>query len=133
MPTRKSASALTAALLKVAAEDLPAGAARAGREWIRCLCIETLGHLGSPGENNAVFKLMADTVADSKLRFSTRAAAAESLGRLDYAGAAGINPAETAAALGQFVDRRLHRGTAEGQGCGDPVSGRQLQGDCSSV
>lgn len=118
---------LTATLLKVAAEDLPAGMGRAGREWIRCLCLENLSHLGSPGENNAVFKLMAETVADSKLRLSTRATAAESLGRLDYAGAAGIKGAEAAAAIGQFLLDVCNRELPKAKDA-DTATGRQVQG-----
>ena len=53
--------------------------------------------------------------------------AAESLGRLDYAGAAGINAAETAAALAQFIIDVCARELPKAKDA-DPVSGRQLQG-----
>ncbi len=94
---------LTAAMLKLAASDLPAGAAAAGREWILAQAIETLGLLGSVGEKNAVFGMMIKTVSDAKLSYAVRGIAAESLGRLNYSGVAGINPVEAAAVLGQFV------------------------------
>jgi hypothetical protein len=89
-------------LLKLAASDLPEGPAGPGREWILGQALETLGILGSAGENGAVAKQMLKTVADSKLSFSTRTIAAESLGNLSYAGV-GINPVEATAALGQFA------------------------------
>jgi hypothetical protein len=93
---------LTAAMLKLAAAD-PAAGAGAGREWILAQALETLGRLGSVGENNAAFKTMLKAVSDAKISFSTRTIAAESLGRLNYAGVAGINPVAAAAVLGQFA------------------------------
>ena len=98
--TRKS---LSTAMLKLAAEDLPGGPAEAGREWILAQAIGVLGRLGSVGDNNAVFKLLVKKTADAKLSFATRSIAAESLGRLNYSGAAGINALETAAIVSQFV------------------------------
>jgi hypothetical protein len=95
--------AVTSAMLGLASNDLPAGSDRSGREWILGQAVETLGSLGAVGENNAVFKLLLKTVADSKLSRSTRAIAAEALGRLNYNGAAGISPLETGKVLGRFV------------------------------
>lgn len=46
---------------------------------------------------------MLKAVGDNKLSLSTRSTAARSLGRLNYTEAAGINPMEPAAALGQFL------------------------------
>ena len=94
---------LSTAMLKLAAEDLPGGPAEAGREWISAQAIGVLGRLGSVGDNNAVFKLLVKKTADAKLSFATRSIAAESLGRLNYSGAAGINALETAAIVSQFV------------------------------
>ncbi len=106
---------LTAALLKVAADDLPAGATRDGREWILRQALEILGRSGSVGENNAVFTLLAKTLSDAKLPLKIRTAAAESLGRLNYSGATGINPADVAAILGQLAHRCLYGGIAASQ------------------
>jgi hypothetical protein len=94
---------LTAVLLHLAADEMPAGTARDGREWILRQAIDILGRLGSVGENNAVFRLLANTVSNAKLPLKTRTAAAESLGRLDYSGASGINAADVAAVLGQLA------------------------------
>ena len=58
-------------------------------------------------QDNAVFKAMLKTVSETKLPLCTRSIAAESLGRLNYSGAAGIDPAEAAAALGTVRRRRL--------------------------
>ncbi len=95
---------LTAAMLRLAAVDPPAGPAAVGREWILAYALETLGYLDSVGENNAVYKALVKAVADNKLSLRTRDIAVASLGRLKYGGAGGINPVEAAAALGQFVD-----------------------------
>ena len=54
-----------------------------GGAWILAQALETLGVLGSVGENNAVFQAMLKTVADDKLPFLVRSAAADSLGRLE--------------------------------------------------
>ena len=94
---------LAVAMLKLASANIPASPAGPGREWLRSQAIETLGRLGSVGDNDGVFNLLLKNVADSKLSFSTRCIAAESLGRLNYAGTGGISPVDTAAILGQFV------------------------------
>jgi hypothetical protein len=124
---------LTGSLLEIAKDDLPDGAQRAGREWLLAQALETLGNLGSPGEGNAVFKAMGKAMADQKLRFSTRCIAAEAMGRLNYANAAGINAVQTAAAVGQFaldtcgdVSQLLKDGDP-------PVSRRRLKQGVSSA
>jgi hypothetical protein len=73
------------------------------RQWICRRAIDTLGRFGSVGENNAVFNAILKIVADIKLSLYTRSTAAETLGRLNYTGAAGINAVEAAAMLGRFV------------------------------
>jgi hypothetical protein len=118
---------LSAAVLHVAADDLPPGANRAGREWILGQSLETLGLLGSVGENNAVFTTILKTVSDAKLSLRTRNIAAESLGRLNYSGAAGIDAAETAAALGQFVIDVCAEELRRAKDTGYPVSRRRMQ------
>ena len=94
---------LTAAMLRLATADLPTGPSASGCAWIRAQAIETLGALGSVGNNNAVFDAMLKTVADDKLPFFTRSAAADSLGQLNYSSATGIRPVETATTLGQYA------------------------------
>ncbi len=94
---------LTAAMLRLAAADPPAGPSAAGRQWILAQGLRTLGLLGSPGDGNAVLKAMLAALADAKLSLSTRCVAADSVGRLKYSDAAGIDPVETAATLGRFA------------------------------
>lgn len=102
LPAAEVRKTLTTDLLKLASSDLPEGPETQGRDWILGQAIEILGALGSAGENGAIAKQMLKAVADSKLSFSTRTIAAESLGNLSYAGA-GINPVEATAVLGQFA------------------------------
>lgn len=99
---------VTAAMLKiVAAVDPPgesaAGEGATGREWICRRAMDTLACLAAVGQNNVVFEAMLKTLADAKLSISTRSTAAESLGRLNYTGATGINAADVVAKLGQFL------------------------------
>jgi hypothetical protein len=94
---------LTAAMLRVTAEDPPAGPAAPGREWILGQAVETLGLLKSVGEDAAVYKALLKTVDDGKLRLCTRCIAAASLGKLNYADAAGIDPSQAAGTLAQLA------------------------------
>jgi hypothetical protein len=100
-PTNRSL--LIAAMLRLAAADLPAGPAGPGRAWILGQAVKTLGLLGELGADNAVFKALLKIVADGKLPLSVRAVAADALGRLGCAGATGLGAADAAAAVGQFV------------------------------
>jgi len=118
---------LTAAMLHVAADDLPAGSARGGREWILGQALDILGRLGAVGENNAVFTLLTKTLADDKLSLYTRTRAAEALGRLNYAGASGINPVATAALLGQFAIDACREELQRAKKTSDPVSNRLVK------
>ena len=108
---------VAAAVLKAAAAEGPGDA---GHQWIIAQAIETLARFNSVGDDNAVFKLMAKTLADNKLSLSTRSIAADSLGRLNYSAATGINAADTAAVLGQFLvdacveELRLAKSTGKG-------------------
>ena len=117
---------LGAAMLRLAAAELPTGAAAPGRAWIRAQAIETLGALGSVGENNAVFKTLLDAVADAKLPLSVRIAAANSLGNLDYSSAGGINPSEAATALGQLAADACANELQLAKDSGGAVSRRRL-------
>jgi len=94
---------LTKAMLGLVADDPPTGPAAPGRRWILAQAVETLGLLRALGEENAVYKAMLKIVSETKLPLGVRCVAAESLGRLNYSGAAGIDPVEAASALGQLA------------------------------
>lgn len=118
---------LAAAMLKLASADIPSSLAGPGREWLRGQAMETLGRLGLVGDNNGVFNRLLKDVADSKLTFSTRGIAVESLGRLNYAGTAGISPVDTAAILGQFVIEACGNELRLSKETGKPVSRRRMK------
>ena len=90
-------------MLRLATADVPSGSALSGRAWMVAQAAETLGDLHAVGENNDVFTALLKIVANAKLPFLVRCAAADALGKLDYSSAGGINPVETAAALGQLA------------------------------
>jgi hypothetical protein len=121
-----AAKAVASAMLKLAGEDMPSGAARAAREWIRAQALETLARLGSVGENNAVFNSMVKTLVDEKLSLSTRGIAAESLGRLNYSNASGISSVDTAGKLAQFLLDACAEETRQSKNAVDPVMLRRL-------
>ena len=124
---------LTTALLNVADDDLPAGIQRPGRQWILGQALETLASLGAVGNGNAVFKIMLKTTADDNLSLSTRSIAAESLGRLNYAGATGINLADAAAVLGRFVLEVCAEELDKAKDTDEPVSRQRMQQCLSAV
>ena len=118
--------ALTTAMLKVAADDVPGGPARDGREWLLRRALDILGRLGSVGESNAVFALLTKRLADDKLPLRTRTAAADAMGRLNYAGASGINPADVAGLLCQFAIDACADELRHAKASGDAVSRQRL-------
>ena len=90
-------------MLPLATADVPAGSALSSRAWMVAQAAESLGALGAVGENNDVFTALLKIVGNAKLPLLVRCAAADALAKLDYSSAGGINPAETAAALGQLA------------------------------
>jgi len=94
---------ILAAMLKIADGTDAAETSDPGREWMRRLAVEILGLLGNPGDKNRVVEVLSVIIGDAKVPFSLRAAAAESLGKLKFAGAAGLNPVELAKPLAQLV------------------------------
>ncbi len=118
---------LTVAMLRLVAEDPPAGSAAPGRAWIHAQAVEVLGLLGSVGASNAVFDAMLKTVSETKLPFCARKIAAESLGQLSYSGAAGIDPTEAAATLGQFAIQTCEEELRAAKDSGNPVLRRRVK------
>jgi hypothetical protein len=95
---------LTAVMLRLTAADSSGGSGASGHEWIVAQAIQTLGLLKSVGEDAAVYNAILKTLGDAKFHFCTRRIAAESLGRLSYAGTTGIDAVEATVALGKFAD-----------------------------
>ena len=90
-------SALTAAMLKLLTSEISSPLTVQGQVWIRGQAIETLGRLGSAGENGEVFKAILASLGDANLNalvgaelsYTTRCIAAKALGRLNYNGCQG--------------------------------------------
>jgi hypothetical protein len=99
----ESRKALTASMLRLAASESPTDTPSVGQAWLFARTLETLGLLGSVGDQNAVFQAIFKAVGDAKLPLFVRTAAVEALGQLEYAGTSGVNGTETTAALGEFV------------------------------
>jgi hypothetical protein len=118
---------LTTAMLKLAAKDIPEDSTQGVHEWILGQALETLAGLGSAGEEGAVCKAMLKSVADSKLSLATRAIAADSLGRLNYANGAGISPIEAAKAIAQFIVDACTKELPKAKDGGKTASRRMLQ------
>ena len=114
-------SALTAAMLKLLTSEISSPLTVQGQVWIRGQAIETLGRLGSAGENGEVFKAILASLGDANLNalvgaelsYTTRCIAAKALGRLNYNAARGINAADAARMLGQLCVQVCNAGLRE--------------------
>ncbi len=119
--------AIVAALLKLAADDISGNEDRDVREWILGQALETLGDLGSVGEGGAAFKAMVKAAGDNNLSLSTRAIAVDSLGRLNYANAAGCDAKEAATTVAQFIVDACAQELRKAKDSGATASRRMLQ------
>lgn len=99
--TPQDRSTVSNAMLAVATSKPAAGTAGAGQAWMRAQAAEVLRLLGEA--SGPVTTALASMVSDPTLPFSTRCAAADALGRLNYRGGAGLNPSALAAALGRLA------------------------------
>ena len=90
-------------MLDLANSAKPPERSAAGHGWMRGQAAEVLGRLGAVGDGGAVAKQLAAMIADSSLLFSARCIAAKAMGELDYRGAAGLNPSQLAAPMGQLA------------------------------
>jgi hypothetical protein len=126
-------SALTAAMLKLLTSEISSPLTVQGQVWIRGQAIETLGWLGSAGENGEVFKAILASLGDANLNalvgaelsYTTRCIAAKALGRLNYNAARGINAADAARMLGQLCVQVCDAGLRATRTRGDPNIGRR--------
>ncbi len=68
----------------VAADQPPAGRTREGHDWMRTIAAETLGLLGTPGQNAIAVQGLTRLVGQSDADLSARCAAAKALGQIDF-------------------------------------------------
>ncbi|MGD0516990.1 MAG: hypothetical protein ABSA26_05585 [Thermoguttaceae bacterium] len=91
------------AMLKLVSAANAANPSDIGRAWMSKQAAEIIGLLGNPGTNNQAVKSLSGFVGDAKAPFFLRLTAAESLGKLKYAGSSGLDPAALAKPLGQLM------------------------------
>lgn len=118
---------LTDAMLKLATAEPPTGPSVMGQQWIVAQALDTLGLLGSPGDGNAIFKAMINIVSDSRFSDRTRTIAAAALGRLNYAGVTGVDPAAEAAKIARFLLDAVAEQTRISTEASQPVSPRRIK------
>jgi hypothetical protein len=99
---QQTQSQILALMIKFASADLSENP-DPGREWMRKQAVEILGSLGVAGNNNQAAQTLSKIIGDAKISLYTRSAAAESLGKLKFTGAGGLNAAETVKNLGQLM------------------------------
>ena len=84
----------------VNAKTPPGKRTQGGHDWMRRRAIETLGALGSVGQNSRVASALAAVVGDDQTAVALRCSAAEALGQLDYPGNTTANVADIAKKMG---------------------------------
>ena len=104
----------------------PAERTAAGDGWMRAQAAGILGMLETTGNGNVVVTSLGKLVADRTLPISTRCAAAEAVGKLNYRGAGGTNFEPVAVALGKLATDAC---AAEKE----PISRRRLKGRLYAV
>lgn len=81
------------------------GTSSGGQSWMRCIAIETLGRLGSAGEQGATAKMLLEIVDDATNPYRVRVAAARAVGNLAYPNANGLDPDAMVRQLGRLAMR----------------------------
>ncbi|MCC6125426.1 MAG: hypothetical protein IT426_10715 [Pirellulales bacterium] len=74
-----------------------------GKAWMRERAVELLGYLQSPGQGNAVVNLLQKIIADKAAALKLRFIAADALGQINLANAAGLNANQLIADLVQLM------------------------------
>ena len=91
------------AAMAVIGAPRPTGRSVGGHAWMNKLAAEVLGDLAAPGDNGEVATALVGMVADAAAPFIARCTAAEALGRLNYASAAGSDASKLAIPLGKLA------------------------------
>ncbi len=96
-------AAVLKAILGLLNTRRPAGRTAAGDGWMRAQAAGILGMLKTTGKGNVAVTSLGKLVADRTLPLSTRCAAAEAVGKLNYHGAGRTNVEPIALALGKLA------------------------------
>jgi len=90
-------------LALVGSNQPPAEMSPDGFLWLRTRATQVLGLIGTAGENGSVARRVAALLADAEEPMMLRCAAAEALGRINYAGTSNIDVMAFAGALAGFA------------------------------
>ncbi len=101
-----------AALTTLATAVPAAGRTPSGHAWMRCMAIDVLGQLGTPGQNGEAVKTLSQVLGDDNAPLSVRSAAALALGRITYPGGFQTDVGSLVRQMGKLA---LDAGTAEVQ------------------
>jgi hypothetical protein len=115
------------AMLKIAASTDADNSQTDGQAWMRKQAVEILGMLGSLGANNQVALALSAIIGDAKNPLLLRIRAAESLGKLKFAGASGLNAAELAKSICQLMCDSCDMELKNAAATKEPVSRRGLK------
>jgi len=101
--------AVVAAMVEVLNAESDAAGSAVGHAWMKARAANVLEFLGNPGDKAQAVAALAVVVADKSVPLSTRGAAAEALGALDYRQAGQIDVAPMTTALTGFAQEAIAR------------------------
>lgn len=105
--TPQARQAIVNTLVALMNSPQPADRSADGHAWMRSQAAEILGKLGIAAAG--VPEGLTAMAGDAALPISIRCVAADALGKLNFAGAAGLNPSQIATALGRLAERAIAR------------------------
>jgi len=105
--TPQARQAIVNAMVALINSPQPGERSADGHAWMRSQAADVLGKLGIAAAG--VPQGLTAMVADAALPISVRCVPAEALGKLNYAGATGLDPAQMVAALGRLAEAAIAR------------------------
>jgi len=105
--TPQARQAIVNSLVALMNSPRPTDRSADGHAWMRSQAAEVLGKLGIAAAG--VPQALTAMVADASVPISVRCVPAEALGKLNYAGAAELNPSQIVAALGRLAEAAIAR------------------------
>lgn len=105
--TPQARQAIVNAMVALVNSPKPDDRSADGHAWMRSQAADVLGKLGIAAAG--VPQGLTAMVADAALPVSVRCVPAEALGKLNYAGAAGLDPSQIVAALGRLAEAAIAR------------------------
>jgi len=109
--TPQARQAIVNAMVALINSSRPADRSADGHAWMRSQAADVLGKLGIAAAG--VPQGLTAMVADAALPISVRCVPAEALGKLNYTGAAGLNPSQIVTTLGRLAEAAIARELVE--------------------